>query len=155
MGRKVLTCLLFLLPATPGFSQSGADTSFSNVARKNAVALYEHALRSQSRLYNGSKYVAPNHTLEEHPFFSSDDWLVGAAFYDGEYFENIALMYDLHNGALITEHLPSGQPIQLVSEKLKYFSIGRHYFERIENDSVSNPLPRSGFMTSFIREKYG
>jgi hypothetical protein len=145
MGRKVLTCLLLLLPLVPGVCQSRADTSFLNAARNNAVALYEQALRSQSRIYNGSKYVAPEHTLEQHPFFSSVDWLVGAAFYDGEYFENIALMYDLQTGALITEHLPSGHPIQLVREKVKYFSIGGHYFERIENDSVSNSLPRSGF----------
>ena len=144
MGKKIVVSLLVVLPVL-GVCQSGADTSFVTIARKNAVALYEQALGSQSRLYNGSRYFAPEHSLEEHPFFYSEDWLIGAAFYDGEYFENIALMYDLHKSVLITEHGPSGHPIQLVPGRLQHFSIAGHYFERIENDSVSNSLPQSGF----------
>lgn len=145
MGRKLLIWLLIILPVVPGASQPGMDTSFVAAALKNTVALYDEALGSQSRLYNGARYVAPEYSLEEHPFYHSDDWLVGAALYDGEYFENIALMYDIQSGTLITEHLPSGHPIRLVKGKLQNFTIAGHYFERIENDAVSNSLPQTGF----------
>lgn len=144
MGRTLRLSLL-LLYATPAVCQSTADTAFIARAKEHLISIHSQALGAQSRLYNGSKYAAPQHTLEEHPFFESDDWLTGAAFYDGEYFGDIPLMYDCYNEALITEHGPSGHPIQLVRTKLKYFSIAGHSFERIENESVSNSLPRTGF----------
>ena len=139
-----MPCLLLLIPFW-SVAQQGADTSFLTRAKENTVMLHHRALGVQSRLYNGSKYLAPDHTLDEHPFFASEDWVTGSVFYDGEYFEDIPLMYDLYSGALVTEHVPSGHPIQLVRTKLKQFSIGKHYFERIENESVSNSLPQSGF----------
>ena len=145
MGRKSFICILLLISGPTAFSQPAKDTTFITVAVQNAVKLYRNALGAQARLYNGSKYDAPDHTLEQHPYFFSEDWLEGDVFYDGEYFAKIPIMFDLHNRQLITEHHPSGHAIQLVPEKLLRFSIAGHFFEKIENEAVANSLPRTGY----------
>jgi len=145
MRRKLFAGLGVLLITYTSFSQAPADTTFIVTAKKNTINLHQQALRTQSRLYNGSKYAAPKQTFEEHPYFGSEDWITGGVFYDGEYFADIPLMYDLYLDALVTEHYPSGHFLQLVREKLQHFSLGDHYFEKIDNESVSNSLPKSGF----------
>ena len=136
---------MLLLSAIPAFPQTGADTTYLDAAIKNTVKLYHQAIGVQARLYNGSKYLAPEHTLEEHPYFFSEDWITGDVFYDGEYFQNVPLMFDLTSSHLVTEHFSSGHAFQLVQEKLRHFSISGHYFEKIENESVAGSLPQTGF----------
>ena len=137
--------LVLVMLASPAFPQAGMDTAFISVAIKNSQSLYQKAIGAQARLFNGSKYLAPEHTIEQHPFLSSEDWLTGSVFYDGEYFQNVPLMYDLTSGQLITEHLTSGQAIQLVWDKLDYFSIGDRYFEKIDATATGNTLPETEF----------
>jgi hypothetical protein len=93
--RKLFICLLLLISGATAFSQPAGDTTFITVAVQNTIKFYRDALGAQARLYNGGKYEAPEHTLEQHPYFLSEDWLDGDVFYDGEYFRNIPLMYDL------------------------------------------------------------
>lgn len=145
MGRNLFLSFIALVVSLSAFPQVPNDTAFVVTAMKNTIQLHEAALGAQAKLYNGSKYLAPAHTLEEHPYFFSEDWITGSVFYDGELFRNVSLMYDLFNNSLITEHIPSGHAIQLIPEKLQYFTLGNHYFERIENESVANSLPQTDF----------
>lgn len=145
MRPKILMALFLLAPCAFSVAQPGQDVSFLAAAKRNAINHYHQALAAQARLYNGSKYRAPEHTLEEHPYFLSEDWIMGSVHYDGDLFENVPLMLDLSQGALVTEHYPSGHPIQLVYGKLQGFSIAGHNFEKIENENVGNSLPTSGF----------
>lgn len=145
MIRKLFLSFLFLLSFTWVFPQSGKDTTFLSAAIQNSIQLYQQAIGGQAKLYNGSKYLAPEHTVDQHPYFFSVDWIMGDVFYDGEIFENVPLMYDILNGQLITEHYSSGHPIQLIVEKLSHFSIAGHNFEKIENESVGGSLPLTDF----------
>lgn len=140
-----LSVLLLFCCAVGAFPQSQSDTTFVLTAKNNAVSLYKHALRAQSRLNNGSKYRAAEHSLEQHPYFLSEDWITGSVFYDGEYFSNVPLMYDLNQGVLVSEHYPSGNAIQLVDQKLRNFTLEGHYFEKIDIESVANSLPKTDF----------
>lgn len=145
MRKKVVSCFLMLVAGGTAFSQHNADTAFVAAAKEYAISLHDTRLRSQSALYNGSKYIPPEYEPESHPYFSQDDWITGAVYYDEEYFGNVSLMYDLYNAALIAEHFPSGHAIQLVGDKVQYFDIDGHHFEKIHNDSVGNSLPSTGF----------
>lgn len=145
MPKSLLTFLLLLTASCPALCQARADTTFIVAARNHAFDVYEQALGTQRRLNNGSKYVAPTQTFEQHPYFHSADWIMGDVLYDGEHFANVPLMLDLSSNTLITEHRRSGHAIELVKEKLENFTIDGHYFEKIENSSVNNSLPRSGF----------
>lgn len=145
MKHKIVVVLFLFAPSAFSVAQPGQDVTFLAAAKQNAVNRYNQALGAQARLYNGSKYRAPEHALEEHPYFASEDWIMGSVNYDGEVFEDVPLMYDLFQGALVTEHFPSGHAIQLVHGKLQNFSIAGHHFEKIENETVGNSLPNSGF----------
>lgn len=145
MAKKIPALLLLMLLASTAFPQTTRDTLFVAAARQNATAIYLQAMHTQSRLYNGSKYFPPDHTLEEHPFFHSADWITGSVYYDGEYFRNVPLMYDMAGQMLMTEHAANGHAIRLVEEKLAHFTLDGHYFQRIINDSVANSLPSTGF----------
>ena len=151
MIKRRLCFLLALLSGTVAFSQLQPDTAFVATAKANALAEYSKALRTQARLYNGSRYLPPEHDLEEHPYFVSPDWINGSVYYDGEYFSDVPLMYDLYNQTLVAEHASSGHPIRLVEEKLQYFTLEGHYFERIINDSVQNSLPATGIYEVLYR----
>lgn len=78
-----------LLSGFVAFSQAQRDTAFFAVAKEHPLAAYDKALGIQKRLYNGSRYLPPEHELEEHPYFISPDWLNGSVHYDGEYFSNV------------------------------------------------------------------
>lgn len=143
--HKILIGLFLLAPGGFSLAQPGPDVAFLAAAKQHAINRYNQALAAQARLYNGSKYRAPEHTLEEHPYFFSEDWVMGTVHYDGDVFEDVPLMYDLFQGVLVTEHYPSGHPIQLVYGKLQRFSIAGHTFEKIEKETVGNSLPASGF----------
>ena len=144
MPSGTTLCLLILLSSTVAFSQAQHDTAFFTAAKAYALAEYERALGTQKRLYNGSRYLAPDHELEEHPYFVSPDWLTGSVFYDGELFTDVPLMYDLYKQMLVVEHSGSGHSLRLLEEKVKHFTIDGHYFERINKDSVANSLPETG-----------
>ncbi len=145
MKWKSVPCIVALLTCFAAFPQAQTDTAFIALAKANTIQLHQEALGAQARLYNGSKYRDPVMTLEFHPFFISEDWITGSVFYDGEYFQDVSLLYDLLNGVLVTEHYPSGHPIRLVTEKIQYFSMAGHNFRHIENQSVQNSLPRTDF----------
>ena len=134
-----------LLTGGTALSQHATDTAFVAAAKEYAIRLHDTELRSQSALYNGRKYIPPVYEPESHPYFSLDDWITGAVYYDGEYFENVYLMFDLYKEAVVAEHFPSGHAIQLVGDKVQYFEIDGHRFEKIHNDSVGNSLPSTGF----------
>lgn len=142
---KKILLPIFIFSCFPAFAQIAADTTFLTVSKANTARLYHNAIRSQSRLFNGSKYLGPRQTFEEHPYFLSEDWITGGVRYDGEVFQDVPLMYDLLNDVLVTEHAPSGHAIALVRQKLDNFYLANHFFEKILNETVSNSLPKSGF----------
>jgi hypothetical protein len=146
MPQSYHYAVLFVFCATTASAQFADDTTFLNAAIQNTIGVYQKELKSQAKLYNGSKYPMNYEAIEgEHPFFSSDDWITGDVFYDGELFTEVPLMYDIVTSNLITEHFPTGHAIQLVWGKLKHFTIDGHYFEKIENQSVGGSLPRTDF----------
>jgi hypothetical protein len=143
--RKLFLILLTAICWSPGNAQKTADTTFLTAAVENTIHIYQQAIAGQAKLFNGSKYLPPTQSLEEHPYFVSDDWVTGDVFYDGEFFENVPLMYDIFNAQLVTEHYSSGQPLQLIADKLHHFDISGHHFEKILNDTVNLSLPETGF----------
>ena len=138
--------LLFTLFTTTASAQFVADTTFLTTAIDNTISVYRKELKSQAKLYNGSKYPMDYDGIYgEHPFFASEDWLTGDVYYDGELFQDVPLMYDIVTSNLVTEHYPTGHAIQLVWGKLRHFTLGSHHFEKIETASVGETLPRTDF----------
>jgi hypothetical protein len=113
--------------------QALLDTSFLAASKKKLVTKYTESIQRQSRLYNGTDYIVYFTKYDEHPYFTSDDWVFGSVLYWGELYENVPLMYDLTIDELITEHA-RGNPIRLIAQKIESFKISEHTFVRLRPD---------------------
>jgi hypothetical protein len=135
--RQGLFFIVFSLTALPGYAQvSMADTSFLNNARTYVLKRYEKDINGQSRINNGSQYKDYFSRNDEHPYFGIDDWVDGDISYDDEVYRNVPMFYDISKDKVISEHALNGSKLELINEKIKWFSLDEHRFRRIfENES--------------------
>jgi hypothetical protein len=113
--------------------QTPTDTAFLSVSKNKSIELYTASIQQQSRLYNGSDYIVYLSRDDEHPYFKMDDWVYGSIVYWNELYENVPLLYDIHNDLIITEHI-RGNPLKLISEKVERFTLLEHTFVRLNRD---------------------
>ncbi|HRI79029.1 MAG TPA: hypothetical protein PLR06_05780 [Cyclobacteriaceae bacterium] len=129
----------FCILTGKGYCQSiNSDTSFVSLAKRNAGAWYEKEMISQSRLYNGTGYREYLSKEDEHPYLI-DDWEDGSIVYDGELFTNVPLMLDISDDKVIIEHYSSREKIQLLVDKVSWFTLKNRRFARLDVPS------RNGF----------
>ena len=110
------------------------DTTFLTLARGNQIKLYTEFIHGQTRLNNGSEYRDYLSHNEEHPYFGVDDWAYGTIIYDEEIYENVPMFYDLSRDKVISEHSLNGAKLELISEKITFFTLGTHTFVRLAAD---------------------
>ena len=122
------------------------DTLFVSNAKTKARTIYTEEIAGEAHLFNGVQYQEPNlHNYDKgHPYYLSDDWVDGSIFYDGQWYENISILYNINYDKVIIDHPYSHFSIELIKEKLKAFSILNHKFVRLESDSVRNSPIRTG-----------
>src|SRR5882762_9573262 len=146
--RQALLLFLSITSSGPAFSQTHApDSVFLLSAVKNAHELYTRSLGVGSHLLNGVQYKEHNANFDDvgHPYFESDDWVEGSVNYDGELYEDVAILYDLVSEKVVIEHPYAGIKLELISEKIDYFSLPGHRFVRLDADTMKNSSIRTGF----------
>lgn len=132
MIARLAYFLFFMVTAWQGYAQmTGPDTAFVASARSALKQHYSKFINGQSRLYNGSEYRDYFSRNDEHPYFGVDDWQYGDINYDDELYLDVPMFYDLSRDKVITEHALNGAKIELVSAKIKQFSLGSHRFVRL------------------------
>lgn len=135
-------CFILLLAATSAYSQQGPeDTAFIQSALDSSVAIYEKSIGLQHQYLNGSAYVEPPRTGEQHPFFLSDDWTLGPITFDGQQYNNVPMLYDLTIDQVVSESA-GANPQLLQKAKLQKFTLSGHQFIKIDGEAS---LPESGF----------
>jgi hypothetical protein len=93
-----------------------------------AVAAYHESIGAQAGIYNGVLYQPPTNIKEGHPYFDSASMLNGSVFYDGVLYSNVPLALDEVEDALITKDHAGRHLIQLIKEKVRYFTINHQQF---------------------------
>lgn len=137
-----LSGLLFLLLQT-GHAQ---DTLLTN-----AILVYTHSPGADSRFYNGTLYAGYDHKAQGSPFFISDSLLAGSICYDGVVYPEIRLSYDLVKDIVIMPDKQNTLSIQLLSEKIRDFTIGKHRFIYLSPDINAANAPEAGFYEELYR----
>lgn len=99
----------------------------------------------QLNIYNGSGYKFYTQTDETHPYFFSDDWVMGKITYDTDYYTDIPLQYDLVTDKIISENPVNGAKMELASNKISQFEIEQHTFLKLSKDSTFAEDMTSGF----------
>jgi hypothetical protein len=142
--KNLSLAFLFVLSHTILFGQSDSLVLISS--RQSLTKLYDQAIGENTRLYNGIEFIDPfqRKTIEGFPYFLEDDWEDGSIFYDGQLYENIPLLFDVYQNRVIVDHPRSHTKIELITEKIKYFTISDKYFVQLESPA-----------TGFYQELYG
>jgi hypothetical protein len=135
MNNRYLSILCLCLPTIQCAGQiTNSDTAFLAKAKLIPVEKYSQFIHGQSRLYNGSEYRDYLSRNDEHPYFGIDDWVYGEMVYDDELYLNVPLFYDLSRDKVISEHILNGAKLELVSEKIQWFTMDGHTFVRLQKD---------------------
>jgi hypothetical protein len=75
----------------------------------------------------------------------------GAVLYDGVLYENVPLRYDMVNDVLLVKYLKDNNTIQLIKDKVDYFSILAHEFINLNEENFTNGS--AGFYELIYRDK--
>jgi hypothetical protein len=140
-------CLLgFFLISAPVLAQEAAnDTSFYRKSLSSARLQYMINIGANSYLYNGGAYEHYWNRVIGHPFFMTDQFQQGTLYYDGTFYENVPLMYDMFRDELVSKNFSKTIDQKILSEKIRYFTIGNSSFVRIVADSVNGASLPTGF----------
>jgi hypothetical protein len=113
-----------------------SDTSFVSSSIDHAYDIYKQELGGQIQLYNGGAYKDYVSLKGEHPYFLSEDWAIGEIHYNGAYFDQVPLLYNIYSNQVITETPSAAIMIQLVRDKITSFTLhGRSFVFLKENTS--------------------
>ncbi len=120
------------------------DTGFYQQTLQQTTRFYKNTIRENRRIYYGSEYIRVSNDVKGTPFFLYDTLQTGAIFYDGVLYNDIPLLYDIYQDAVVINEYANGFQIKLVSEKITYFNWSTHLFIRITTENTAGLL-NSGF----------
>jgi hypothetical protein len=122
-------------------AQQAVDTTFRSVSLQHAKNVFAMARGNQSHLYNGEAYYEAQQTNDsEFPYFQTSDWTTGTVHYDGDYYFNIPILYDLISDDVITELPKNESKIKLVNAKITHFTMENRTFVKLHDPNI-----KSGF----------
>ena len=151
MKLLIIAIPFYLIPilsvAQPGTSDSLFYSASIDFIKQN----YTSAVREALPVYNGSEYIKYIPRTKGHPFFYSDSFVKGNIFYQGVLYENVSLQYDLVYDKVLLRNYPGDFIMVLGSEKIKYFTIANHIFEK--QDSLSELFNNQSGV--FLEKVYG
>ncbi|MBX0292678.1 hypothetical protein K3G63_19695 [Hymenobacter sp. HSC-4F20] len=125
------------------------DSAFLATARTLAEQRYTAAIRDQSKLYNGSEYFNYTRYYQEVTgdqfFISAQEAPNGTVDYDGQVYTAVPLLYDIRLDQVVVKQPTSSFYLQLISERVRQFSLHGHTFVRLVRDSTVSQDVRPGF----------
>ncbi|MBC6988776.1 hypothetical protein [Hymenobacter sp. BT491] len=147
---RIAFCCLWLISLVSNYSAFGqiasADSVAVNASEDMIYQQYIDEVENHSHLYNGTEYVNYDKPyIQGDQFFESNLEAAGGIYYDGFYFRNVPLLYDIYVDQLVIKHPASPLKMKLVNEKVKYFVLYGHTFVRLVSDSLTASPIRTGF----------
>jgi hypothetical protein len=142
---KPAFCLsLILILCETSLAQWLPDSVVLQKGKTGLRQRHERTLEGTHHLYNGAEYIEYMPLDDEHPFYLSDDWVVGELKYDGDVFTNVPMQLDIAKGKLIVSNYSNGNKLQLVNNLVESFSFEGHDFINL-NSTRDSLTMRSGF----------
>jgi len=137
--RTLLPFTLFLLLGTVAFSQTNSQNKIYETY-DNIVGL------DNTGLYNGTEFTDLFlNTDGTYRYFNSYDYTKGSVTYNGQYYINVSLKYDLLEDNLLTrsDDNLSIFNVKLIPEFIESYSIYNHNFVRLTDTNLG--LSANGF----------
>lgn len=134
--------ILLLSPSRLSGQLNTIDSLFYHAAVNNVKELYRQSEKNQPRLFNGRNYKPYRIAfIGGTPFFQTDEFVEGSIVYEGNFYDNVKLLYDQVDERVMFR---SEFAFELIAERVKQFSIAGHNFIRLQNDSL-NSFIKPGF----------
>ncbi|GAB4048748.1 hypothetical protein [Spirosoma litoris] len=143
MRHTVLILSILALATRAAGQASTPDSSFIQTAQNQAVRLYERSMYKQEHVFEGNEYIPHDHRIKIHPFFPIDSLQRGTITYNGVYYHDVPMLYDVVRDELAIQPPEGGYRVRLHTEKISNFSINQHQFARLVGDSALGV--RTGF----------
>jgi hypothetical protein len=140
----LLLCSIFIVK-TAGAQQLTIDSLTNSLYNSYGVRLYFDALGENAHVYNGYEYSTPDRNIKGSPYYLADSPIPADLLYDGSYYQNIPVLYDMTKDEVVINRLDQNYKISLVNDKLNSFSIRKHEFVRISMDSLNGIQLATGF----------
>jgi hypothetical protein len=118
-------CLLF---PNAGNCQSETDSVFYSKAINNVKAHYFSTIKEKANLYKGIEYDYFGRGATGTPFFMIDTMQRGSVLYEDFLYEDVPLRYDMVNDVLLVKYWGDNNTVQLIKDKIGYFTILNHQF---------------------------
>ena len=128
------------------------DTTGQQAQIAHLADTYNTAIGQQSRLYNGPEYEAYSPGIRGNAYFQDiDKFTPGTVTYDGLFFKDVPMMYDLNKNVVVILLYNKFSMYTLLNERLEYFDLLGHHFLNIVSDSLH---ANSGIDAGFYDELY-
>ena len=111
-------------------------------SKENILTYYDKALEGVHHLYNGLEYIEYEPLDDEHPYFETGEWAFSDLKYDGEWFRNVPLLYDISKDKLITSYYYNGAKMQLIQNRVDEFMLSNRHFINIRETIDSTTLKK-------------
>lgn len=145
--KLLIAALLYIVIIPKIKSQSDIEVSKGHIQFDKITGI------DNTDLYNGVIYNETfRNTEQSHVFFNSHKFSSETIKYNNQIYYNAMLRYDIYNNILLTKlnDEKSYLNIQLISNKVKHFTIENHKFI---NTNISNQLKTFG-VSGFMEEAY-
>jgi hypothetical protein len=111
-----------------------------------AINYYRTNISEQAEIYNGPEYRFLPRSAKGSPFFEDKiDFTNNSLKYNGNWYHNIPLLYDVFKGLLVSAQLQSKASYSFKEQSVSDFFVYGHHFVYIPaQDSTKNKL-RAGF----------
>lgn len=151
-GKFFLLCSVFFVKLTAAQFYT-ADSSLPNASLASVINFHNSVLKENIHLYNGWQDPGYNHLAIGHPYFMADSVQIGNIYYDGTYYPNVPMLYDMvTDNVVIIEYAAQSESansqyipmlrMDLVKNKIQSFSLPAHEFVRLIADSNSTGMPK-------------
>ena len=130
---KKVSCFFLFFPVLYTQAQPTAEiSSNSSIALDSVANLYFEGRGRMLEIYSGRVFYGYI-GIDGYAFYSSKDWQKGSLLYDGTWYHNILMMYDIYKDQVLIRH-PSTIPIYLFNERVERFSYDGLSFVRLKSD---------------------
>ena len=142
----VVVCLLAQARLALGQDTAADARLAASVAA--AQRQYADSFIGNPQLFNGPEYVDYGLRYRNrtgHQFFLSPDKQNGSVFYNGHYFAQVRLAYDVVRDQVVMPQPTSPLTFRLINERVRAFTLGEHRFVRLVADSSAGNAIRTGY----------
>lgn len=146
----IIPLLLLFISGKTVAQPANADTTMLKASLQNAIDLFNNEVGGNSHLFNGPEHRGYMRPAVGHPYFLNEQFKTGSLYYDGIFYQNIPLMYDLTNDNLVSVQYVKDSSLlyraifkmDLVRDKTGSFSLPGHEFVKLDPDTTTTSMKR-------------